>query len=134
MPILVLLTGCSGENIEPPKTFPVSGSVTLKGKPAPGIRVKFHPQFDMGEVKFIPEGETGPDGTFVLSTGAPGNGAPPGDYAITFEKPVIESAQKSNYLETEIDAFQGKYAVPEDSRWTVSVNSGENLLGPFELD
>lgn len=128
------IAGCGGKNIKPPKTVPVTGKVMLKGKPAAGVRVKFHPQFDIGEIKYVPEGETSADGSFVLSTGAPGNGAPPGDYAVTFEKPEIESARKSNYLETEIDRFQGKYADPEDTPWTVTIDAGENRLEPFELD
>ena len=127
------IAGCS-RNIKPPSTVPVSGTVLLKGKPAAGIRVKFHPQFDIGKVKYVPVGETGSDGRFTLSTGAPGNGAPPGNYAVTFEKPEIESARKSNYLETEIDAFLGRYGDPEDSAWIVTVERGENSLEPFELD
>lgn len=131
--IALLTVGCS-DAIRPPTSYPVTGTVKLNGKPAAGIRVKFYPQFEMGEVKYVPEGETGPQGTFVLSTGAPGNGAPPGVYVVTFEKPEIESARESNYLETEIDALQGKYSNPEDGGWLVTVEPRENQFGPFELE
>lgn len=132
--ILVCSFASCSQNISIPSTAPVTGTVLMKGKPAPGVRVKFHPQFDIGKVKFIPEGETGGDGTFVLSTGQPGNGAPPGEYAVTFEKPEIESAKKSNYIETEIDAFEGKYSDPDESAWRVVVERGDNTLEPFELE
>jgi hypothetical protein len=76
--------GCGG-NISAPRTAPVSGIVMVKGKPVAGVKVTFHPQFDMGKVKFTPSGETGKDGRFTLSTAAPSDGAPPGDYLVTFE-------------------------------------------------
>ena len=122
-----------GRSIQPPSTVPVRGTVKYKGKPAAGIRVKFHPQFDMGSVKFIPLGETGADGSFTLSTGAPGNGAPPGSYIVTFEKPEIAPAHKTNYIETEIDAFHSKYSDPEKSTLHLTITRGENSLQPFEL-
>src|SRR5260221_10794981 len=75
----VVLGGC-GEGISVPSTVPVSGVVKYKGKPLQGIRVTLHPQAETAKPTFIPSGQTGPDGRFTLSTGAPGNGAPPGSY------------------------------------------------------
>ncbi len=132
--LMLLILGC-GRGIKIPSTVPVSGVVMMKGKPAAGIRVKFHPQFNIGRIPYIPLGETGSDGKFTLSTGAPANGAPPGEYVVTFEKPELESPQKTgNYLETEIDGFQGKYSDPTQSSWKVKVARGENSLAPFELE
>ena len=74
-----LAVGCFSSTLTPPETVPVAGAVICEGKPVPGVRVKFHPQFDMGKVQFVPYGETGEDGKFVLNTGAPGNGAPRGN-------------------------------------------------------
>ena len=131
--LLVVFGACNG-NIRPPSTVPVRGVVKYKGKPAAGIRVKFHPQFNMGSIKFIPLGETGADGSFKLSTGAPGNGAPRGAYIVTFEKPEIAPAAKTNYIETEIDAFHGKYSDPQKSKLHITIESGENSLQPFEIE
>lgn len=128
---LVAFAGC-GENLSVPRTAPVSGSVTSKGKPAPGIRVKFHPQFEMGKVKFTPYGETGPEGRYVLNTGAPGNGAPVGDYIVTIEKP--RSGTDANGLEAEVDDLKGKYSDPQKSQFKVSVKSGENVVPPFDIE
>jgi hypothetical protein len=131
--LAALLIGCGG-GIAVPSTAPVRGVVKHKGKPAPGVRVTFHPEVKTDKPGFVPIGETGPDGSFTLSTGAPSNGAPPGEYVVTFEKPVIAPARETNYIETEVDAFRGKYSDPEQSKVRITVSSGENALAPFELD
>lgn len=128
------LAGCGGDGLVAPETFPVSGTVTIKGKPAIGVRVQLHPQFDIGDIKFVPSGETGPEGTFTISTAAPGDGAPPGEYAITLEKPRIISDRSQSGIETEIDDFKGKYSDPQQSPWKVTIVEGDNPLKPFELD
>jgi hypothetical protein len=128
----VVLGGC-GKRISVPSTVPVSGVVKYKGKPLQGIRVTLHSQTESAKSGFIPTGQTGPDGKFSLSTGAPGNGAPPGTYVVTFEKPEIGSPASTKSIETEIDAFGGKYSDPAKSQWTVTIEKGENSLQPFEL-
>lgn len=129
----VPMAGCS-QTVKPPSTVPVSGAVTLKGKPASGIRVTLHPQFDMGERKWAIIGETGAQGTYTVGTGVPGNGAPPGDYVVTFEKPRVAADRKQNNLEIEVDDFQGKYSDPTKSTWKVTVVKGDNKLDTFALD
>jgi hypothetical protein len=127
------LAGC-GKGLSVPSTTPVSGAVKYKGKPLQGIRVTLHPQGEAAKAAFIPSGQTGPDGKFILSTGKPGNGAPLGTYVVTFEKPEIGSAASTRSIETEVDAFGGKYSDPANSQWTVTIEKGENSLGPFELN
>jgi hypothetical protein len=128
----VVLAGC-GKGLSVPSTVPVSGVVKYKGRPLQGIRVTLHPQAETARPTFIPTGQTGPDGKFKLSTGAPGNGAPPGTYVVTFEKPEIGSPASTRSIETEVDAFGGKYSDPAKSQWTVTIEKGENSLQPFEL-
>jgi hypothetical protein len=71
---LIALAGCGGGN---PKTAPVKGTVTYKGRPVPN-----------GTVTFIPEsgptatGELGPDGSYTLTTFRRGDGAVPGRYTV----------------------------------------------------
>ncbi len=130
---MFVLVGCSRQ-IKIPATVPVTGVVLMDGKPAAGVRVTFHPQFHIGATKFLPQGETGENGRFELSTGLPSNGAPPGKYIVTFERPEIQSPESSNYIDTEIDGFSGKYSDPSQSRWTVTIARGEPVvLVPFEL-
>ncbi len=129
----MVLGGC-GKGLAVPSTVPVSGVVTYKGKPLQGIRVTLHSEAGTAKPQFIPSGQTGPDGKFKLSTGAPGNGAPPGTYVVTFDKPEIASAASSASVETEIDAFGGKYSDPSQCQWTITIEQGENSLQPFELN
>ncbi|MFO0918505.1 MAG: carboxypeptidase-like regulatory domain-containing protein [Planctomycetaceae bacterium] len=131
--VILVVAGCT-QRISPPATVPVSGRVTFKGRPAPGIRVTLHPQFRMGRVTWGVVGETGPTGEFTIGTGAPGSGAPPGEYIVTFTKPRIAEDLERNGTEMEVDDFRGKYSNPEESNWSVSIVNGENRLEPFELD
>jgi hypothetical protein len=132
-PGLAALAGC-GKGLSVPSTAPVTGVVKYKGKPLQGIRVTLHSEAGAEKGAFVPSGQTGPDGKFSLSTGAPHNGAPPGTYVVTFDKPEIASAASTRSIETEIDAFGGKYSDPAQSKWTVTIVKGENVLEPFELN
>ena len=123
--------GCGGGNIQAPRTAPVAGAVTLKGKPVAGVRVTFHPKFDMGAVKFAPSGTTDKQGRFTLSTAAAGDGAPPGEYAVTFE--LMQGGADKRGLDIEVDAWKGRYADPAAGR-PVTVKSGANELETFQLD
>ena len=129
-----LAAGCGPKAISVPKTAPVAGSVTFKGRPAAGYRVTFHPRFDIGAVKFTPSGETDAAGRFTLSTGAAGDGAPPGEYAVTVVKPKVVSDRTAGGLETEVDDLKGKYADPAAGAFVVRVTAGANTLDPFRLD
>lgn len=128
---MALMAGCGSGGISVPSTVPVKGVVKIKGKPARGIRVKFHAQGSAPTQGFMPTGETGPDGVFALSTGAPLNGAPPGTYLVTFERPLLDPKKS---VETEIDGLRGKYSDPAQSKWTVTIAAGDNHLQAFELE
>jgi hypothetical protein len=132
--IPLALSACGESTIKPPRTVPVTGTVNFQGKPAAGIRVTLHPMFDIGPVAFTPLGETDPKGRFSLSTGAPDNGAPVGDYVVTFEKMQIVSDKSTSFLETEMDEWKGKYGDPDRSRFDVTITEGENELDPFNLE
>jgi hypothetical protein len=109
----------------------VAGTVLVKGKPAAGVTVTFHPKFDMGAVKFTPSAVTGKDGRFTLSTAAAGDGAPPGDYAVTFE--LLRGGADKMGRDVEVDAWKGKYGDPAKGP-AVTVKAGDNALDPFRLD
>ncbi|MFO0928585.1 MAG: hypothetical protein U0736_16445 [Gemmataceae bacterium] len=122
--------GCS-KGISAPRTVPTSGTVLFKGKPAEGVKVTLHPQFDMGSVKFTPNGVTGKDGRFTLNTAAPGDGAPRGEYSVTFE--WLRAGADQRGFDTEIDVWKGKYANP-DTAPRVSVGPSATTLEPFRLN
>lgn len=124
--------GCGPRSISVPATVPVSGRVLFKGKALGGVRVKLYPKFDMGTVKFTPSGETNREGKFSISTGAAGDGAPPGDYAILFEFPRAASDQRG--LDIEVDVWKGKHADPKGGKFQAYVAAGKEDLGTFQLD
>ena len=124
--------GCGGGSLSAPRTAPVSGTVLVKGKPAAGVRVTFHPRFDVGAVKFTPSGLTGKDGRFTLNTAAANDGAPPGDYSVTFES--MQATSDKQGRDTEADIWKSKYAAPDTNRWKVTVQKGDNALELFALD
>ena len=127
-----LLAGCGSAKLTPPKTVPVSGSVTRDGKPVVGARVKFHPQFKIAKLPFVPYGETGTDGQFVLSTGMSGNGAPKGKYLVSLELPYIGIDPKDG-LEAELDKLKGEYRDPAKNNWEVTLKDGDNVVEPFQI-
>jgi hypothetical protein len=113
---------------KPPATVQVTGTVLVGGKPKAGVRVTFHPQFDIGAVKFTPNGTTNSQGNFTLSSGKPGDGAPRDEYVVTFDFPVLSSGG----IEKEIDLFKGKYSDPASSRWKIKVT--EKSQETFQLN
>ena len=127
----VAVAGCGGGGISAPRTVPTSGTVLFKGKPAEGVKVTLHPKFDIGPVKFTPNGVTGKDGRFTLSTAAPWDGAPPGEYSVTFE--LLRAGADQRGLDTEIDVWKGKYT-NLDTAPTVTVGSSATTLEPFRLE
>lgn len=130
--VCAAVLGCGPGGISAPSTAPVTGTVMFKGKPAVGVKVTFHPKFDMGTVKFTPSGLTDKAGKFSLSTAAANDGAPPGDYSVTFE--LLKGGSDKAGLDIEVDAWKGKYADPAAGKWPATVHSGPNELEPFKLD
>ena len=130
--LCALAVGCDGGGISAPRTAPVSGTVLVKGKLTAGVKVTFHPQFDMGSVKFTPNGETNKNGLFNLSTAASGDGAPPGNYVVTFE--LTRAGADKNGQDIDIDMWKGKFADPAKSSFKVSVKDGDNVLEAFKLN
>lgn len=130
--VCAAMVGCGSGSISAPHSAPVSGTVLIKGKPVAGVKVTLHPQFDIGSVKFAPNGETNKDGKFTLSTAKAGDGAPPGDYAVTFE--LLRAGADKAGFDAEVDVWKGKYANPASSQWKVTIKEGNNVLEPFKLD
>jgi hypothetical protein len=122
------LVGCGG-NISVPSTRAVSGAVFHEGAPAAQVTVTFHPQFKLKH--FTPSGVTDANGKFTLSTGAANNGAPAGEYVVTFQKLTADS--DANGLDTDVDVWGGKYADPKTSKFKVVIR-GNVELEPFKLD
>lgn len=80
--MLAAVTGCGGGSGGFPKTYPVTGSVKLNGKPIDGAMVTF--QLDGDKRNAI--GTTDKSGEFSLSMFRPGDGAMPGQYKVSIRK------------------------------------------------
>ena len=65
----VLAAGCSGG----PKLVPVTGKVTMNGRPLKNVRVDFHPDPDQKATGPSSSGTTDAEGNFTLASTAPGS-------------------------------------------------------------
>ena len=124
----LMFSGCNSRpSYQEADVFPVSGSVSVDGKPAAGVVIVFHPQTDTGMTKGNkPFTTSGEDGTFEVTTYTTGDGAPIGEYIVTFIWP-------ENPRGPTPDRLKGRYAKPEHSQITVTVQEGENQLPNWNL-
>jgi hypothetical protein len=133
---VVLLLGCGDGR--PPRS-PVSGSVTVDGKPAAGAIVVLHPV--AGSVapeaeKIRPTGTCDRDGKFVLGTWELTDGVPAGRWKATVQWFTAAGAADGADPETthvEHDRLGGAYGDPEATPLLVEVTKSAVELPPFEL-
>ncbi|MCI0699968.1 MAG: carboxypeptidase-like regulatory domain-containing protein [Planctomycetia bacterium] len=78
---LLFLIGCGGGGPE----LPVSGIVTLDGKPMANVTVRFFPDTDTDPTS-SGYAETGTDGKFVITSGKGKQGLVAGRYKVTVSK------------------------------------------------
>jgi hypothetical protein len=116
-------------------TYPVTGSVTVGGKPFLGARVMLVPVG--GSEKFQKErplGFTDAAGQFQLTTFVAGDGAPAGDYQV-----MVRAADPDPRKPEQLQAYRGrpridpKYSSPETSGLTAKVDAAPTQLPPFAL-
>ena len=114
-----------------PKTYPVSGSVYVAGKPAAGAIVVLHPAATGPEAKRA-TGRVADDGTFKLGTYDLDDGALPGEYAVAIawfsERP--ESGPNSDVMPTKLSPA---YANPHTSKLNATITPGVNVIPRFDL-
>ena len=132
------VASCSGQQRGPERvpTFPIKGQVLLNGKPVKGLVATFHPQ---GGVKFAegltPRGVVDDQGNLSVTTFDPADGAPAGEYVITFAlyepaRPRLGSGGKER-----TDLLDGKFKDPATSTHKVAVtDGGANDLGKINLE
>lgn len=125
---LVLFSGCGKSDRIP--TYKVTGKVLVDGKPAKHVILKFHPRKQDSEKPYVPNGLTDESGNFSLATYEKGDGAPAGDYDVTFIWP-----ERKNPISTmwEGDQLNGRYATKEKAKTQVTVAEKDQKLSPFKL-
>jgi hypothetical protein len=77
----IALTGCS--NSSRPRTYPVTGTVTMQGKPVANAVITFVPTGTDGEAA---SAITDSEGKYALTTWEAGDGARPGEYRVKVSK------------------------------------------------
>lgn len=97
--VLLLAAGCSQRDPNLPDLVPVSGTITIDGKPATNTTLQFIP---LGEVGTGSGGATDAEGRYQLRTAHDGMGAPVGEYKV-----VISKLVRSDGSDFPIDSPEG---------------------------
>ena len=125
--LLAVAAGCGDGRVA---CYPVSGSVTVKGKPADGAQVVFHPAAGESAAP-RPTAVVGADGTFKLTTYAAGDGAPVGSYKVT----VRWLPKKKGPGEMDgPDRLGERYAVAGSTKLTATVGPAPTDVPVFTLE
>jgi hypothetical protein len=119
------VAGC-GESRKP--VVAVRGQVLFRGQPANGALVVFNPVGEKDPKAVRPQGLVGSDGTFEMSTYGEKDGAPAGEYAVTFVWLSENSGTKKEFSPLPL-----RYMHPDQSGVRVTVTEGANELQPFRL-
>jgi hypothetical protein len=126
------VAGCGAASDAPPvvAVYEVKGKVLrADGKPLGGGRV----YFVHADGATTSEGKISPDGTFSLSTGNSGEGAPPGDYKVRIEPEDVSLLAANRPGTRKKLPFSPKYFDEDSSGLTARVEPGANRLEPFRL-
>ena len=108
-----------------PILYAVEGKVLVNGEPAENLNVAFHP-LDGDNNQFCPVGRTDSTGTFHLTTRSGADGAPAGEYSVTFVWPdgLIDECECPD--PSLHDRLKGFYAKAEQEFFRVRVGSSGN--------
>lgn len=130
---LVAATGCPAKiDRNEKQVFKIKGTVTVDGVPTPDIQVALHDKagLDTKQPTF-PQGFTDADGKIRVSTYEEGDGAPAGDYNVTF------ALQEFNLVARSYggpDKLKKKYSDPKQTPFSITLGPDQpNDLGNVEL-
>ena len=112
--------------------YPVRGTVLVNGKPAKDLVIVFNPKDESGEERLAPTGQTDAAGGFRLSTYDTDDGAPAGDYVVTFTWREASGLLKNQFDGP--DRLKGRYNDPKKAEFPVTVEKGAAELPPFKLE
>jgi len=128
--LLGVASGCSREKnyVEAP-IYPTSGKLLVDGEPAEGAFIMFHPVDEVGLTKGNkPFARVGKDGYFSLTTYDTHDGAPAGEYEVSIRWPENPNARGPSP-----DRLEGRYATPEKSKLSVTIEPPKTILPPWDL-
>ena len=111
------------------KCYPVSGELYVDGKPAPDVFVYLH-SVDQTDLHLL-YGQTAEDGTFRIATYVSADGAPAGEYIVTFEWPERSGLLKQNFDGP--DRLKKRYFEKDKSNYRVTVKKEPLVIPRFDL-
>jgi hypothetical protein len=132
----IFFSGCGDGRIP---TYPVTGSVSVNGRPAEGAIVVFCPLGTAAEVEHLrPAGMADASGKFTLTTFEPSDGAPSGEYKVLVKWPApVPAAQERDArpggANKGPDRLRGKYYSIDSTPLKATIEEQSNDLPPFEL-
>jgi hypothetical protein len=108
-----------------PTLYAVQGKVLVDGEPVENLNVAFHPQGGDKNL-FCPVGRTDSKGIFHLTTRSNADGAPAGEYSVTFVWPdgLIDECECPD--PSLHDRLKGLYARADQSTFRVTVGPAGN--------
>lgn len=115
------------------EVHPVSGRVTVNGKAAEGVRVRFvgkSPLPDSNGRVLQTDMFTTADGSFQANAYPDRPGLPAGTYAVLISWPVTPLEDDQN---NEVDQLKGRYSQSKKPAFSVEIKPGDNQLPSFEL-
>jgi hypothetical protein len=133
-PALVYVAGC-GNDDGLGKRYPVSGKVTYKGQPVAKAKISFVPVGKDGHGAY---GDV-ENGSFTLSTLAPGDGVLPGEYIVLVDTREIdtaklkEDAQKQAAKQGIEGGYSGGAMVPQDQIAKARASAKDLIPGKYQL-
>lgn len=126
------LGSCTKKGADRKVTIPVSGQVVVDGQPTAMVKVECHPVGGIDkEQPTVTQAVTDKEGKFQLSTYEGGDGAPIGEYKLTFTWQEFNAIAGSF---TGPDKLKGRYSDPNASQVTLKVEKGKAIdMGRIEL-
>ena len=138
--VMLLLSGCGGGAPPPRKTVPVTGTVSLNGKPLVGASIRFIPTTAGHDGAASVSDATG---AYKLLTGST-EGVMPGSYKVVFEyhvnkdgSPIVpQEGLDMEQLKMSGDAVSGlpeMYSNPDVTTQMLDVKAGDPVTKNWEL-
>jgi hypothetical protein len=123
-----LMLGCGKTGLS--GLYPVKGKITLQGQPIGNISISFEPIGNNPDIR--PATSTSKeDGTFVVTTLKPGDGAYPAKYKVLLRR-VVTKTIGGNTIGR--DTIPQKYRNPENTPIEYEVKAGKNPELIIDID
>ena len=126
------VAGCGSAPTDVPQVplHPVTGTMTLDGKPIAGARLALHAIQGAKAQDITPTGVTDDNGQFQISTYQPLDGAPEGSWSVTVSWPEVSAGGSDPEYGRE--RLPARYQDPEKSGLVIA--SSEDLRDPVVLE